>query len=178
MFGWGTFCARPQLGEKETRGRLGGEIRRARPLSNMQPDPPSTEHLRRDPEMRRVWSHHKYCEWAAVVGGRIRRLRHEREMTLKELGEAIDNPLGLLGYSHSYLSRIERGHAYAPIFVYLGVAHALGVPPGILLGPDSAALPVSEAELVLLRSLREMRIEPHEAILRLTTPREGFEPPT
>jgi transcriptional regulator with XRE-family HTH domain len=144
------------------------------------PHPPHTLAIGTDPNLGWVWRNHKYCEWAAVVGGRIRRLRHERGLTLKQLGEAIDKPAGLYGYSHSYLSRIERGYAFAPIFVYLGIAHALDVAPGILLGPDAAALPISEAEMVLLRTLSALNIEAHDAIARVSapTPREGFEPPT
>jgi hypothetical protein len=44
----------------------------------------------------------------------------------------------------------------------------LGVDAGVLLGPDSAALEVTEAEAVLLRWLRGRGTEPHEAILCLS----------
>jgi transcriptional regulator with XRE-family HTH domain len=66
------------------------------------------------------------------------------------------------------MSRLERGRANAPFYVYLAIADALEVDPGVLLGPDAASLEVSEGEAVLLRWLRGRGIEPHEAMLRLT----------
>lgn len=107
-----------------------------------------------------------YCEWGAVVGGRIRRLRRERGATLQALGLALRRPDGK-HYSAGFVSRIERGRTSAPFYVYLAIADALGVDPGVLLGPDATALTVSEAEATLLRCVRKQAIEPHEAIVRL-----------
>ncbi len=68
------------------------------------------------------------------------------------------------------------GYAFAPIFVYLGIAHALEIAPGVLLGPDAAGLEVSDSEMVLLRALREVGVAPHEAILRLVRPGRDSNP--
>jgi len=48
------------------------------------------------------------------------------------------------------------------------VAAQFGVEPGRLLGPDDAQCEVSEAEMTLIRVMRQMRIRPHDAIARLT----------
>jgi transcriptional regulator with XRE-family HTH domain len=110
-----------------------------------------------------------YCDWAAVVGARIRRLRRLRRTTLTQFGFALDIP-GRGHYSAGFLSRLERGRANAPFYVYLAIADALEVDPGVLLGPDSVSLDVSEGEAVLLRWLRGRGTEPHEAMLRLSEP--------
>jgi transcriptional regulator with XRE-family HTH domain len=111
-----------------------------------------------------------YCEWGAVVGGRIRRLRRRREWTLQDLGRAIGRADGGGPYSGGFISRLERGRASAPLYVYLTIADALQVDAGRLLGPESAALDVTESEAVVLRCLRELGIGPHEAILRASAP--------
>lgn len=72
-------------------------------------------------------------EWAGVVGGRIRRLRTARGMTLGQLVARVPKPGGGY-YSGGYLSRIERGWGSAPLYVYVSSAHALGTEPGRLLG--------------------------------------------
>jgi transcriptional regulator with XRE-family HTH domain len=108
-----------------------------------------------------------FCEWSLVVGERLRRLRTARQMTLKELSELTVKPEGG-GYSLGYLSRIERGWASAPLYVYLALAAALGVEPGPLLGPDDVERPVSEAEMTLVRILRRLDLAPDEAIAELT----------
>ena len=107
------------------------------------------------------------CAWAAVVGDRIRRLRQARDMTLYDLTQQVWKPEGG-HYSAGYFSRLERGFANAPLYVYLAIAAAFDVDPGVLLGADAACLETSEAELVLLRCLRELGLEPHEALARLT----------
>jgi transcriptional regulator with XRE-family HTH domain len=111
-----------------------------------------------------------YCEWGALVGGRIRRTRRQRRMTLQALGVAMARvrPDGRGPYTAGFVSRLERGLTNASLFIYLAIADALEVDPGVLLGPDAAALQVSEAEAVLLRCVRELGLEPHEAIVRLT----------
>src|SRR3954470_1169849 len=107
-----------------------------------------------------------FCEWGAVVGGRIRRLRRQRRMRLSDLGRALTRPDGS-HYSAGFVSRLERGRSAAPLYMYLAIADALETDPGVLLGPDSTALEISESEAVLIRYLRGMGIEPHDAILRL-----------
>jgi transcriptional regulator with XRE-family HTH domain len=108
-----------------------------------------------------------YCEWGALVGGRIRRLRRRRRMTLTDFGHALMRPDGSC-FSAGFVSRLERGRSAAPLYVYLAIADVLEVDPGVLLGPEAAALDVTEGEAVLLRYLRQVGIEPHEAIVRLS----------
>ena len=107
------------------------------------------------------------CAWGAVVGDRVRRLRQARDLTLHELAGLVHKPEGG-HYSSGYFSRLERGWASAPLYVYLAIAAAFDVDPGVLLGPDAACLETSEAEAMLLRCLRGLGVEPHEALLRLT----------
>jgi hypothetical protein len=52
--------------------------------------------------------------------------------------------------------------------MYLAIADVLEVDPGVLLGPDSTVLDLSDSETVLIRCLRSLDLEPHEAILRLS----------
>ena len=109
------------------------------------------------------------CEWGAVIGGRIRRLRRQRRMTLGDLGRALTRPDGTY-HSAGFVSRLERGRSAAALYMYLAIADVLEVDPGVLLGPDSATLDVTEAESVLLHYLRRTAIEPHDAIVRLSAP--------
>ncbi len=109
------------------------------------------------------------AEWAAVVGARIRRLRRARGFPLKELSHCLYRPGGGR-YSGNSLSRIERGWATSPLYVYLALAQELGVSPGRLLGADDVEREVSEAEAVLLRFLERAGISPDEAIARLAAP--------
>ena len=108
-----------------------------------------------------------FCEWGLVIGSRVRRLRRQRAMSLATLGKSIGKDDGCGYYSGGFISRLERGRASAPLYVYLAIADALEVDPGVLLGPEGATMPVREAETVLLRWLRARGTEPHEAILRL-----------
>src|SRR4051795_1915015 len=108
-----------------------------------------------------------YCEWGALVGGRIRRLRRQRRATLQDLGAALAKPNGGGHYSAGFVSRLERGRTSAPLYVYLAIADVLEVDPGRLLGTGAVALAATEGEAVLVRFVRGLGIEPHEAILRL-----------
>jgi transcriptional regulator with XRE-family HTH domain len=105
-----------------------------------------------------------YCEWAAVVGDRVRRLRRARGWCLKDLATALIRPEDRTCFSGSFLSRLERGRGSARFYTYVAIAHALGVEAGVLLGPDSAFLDATEAEAMLLRCLRDLGIEPHAAL--------------
>jgi transcriptional regulator with XRE-family HTH domain len=64
-------------------------------------------------------------ETAAVLGGRVRSLRRERGMTLKELGREA-------GLSHPFLSQLERGLARPSLGSAERIAAALRVPVGAL----------------------------------------------
>src|SRR3954469_4531419 len=59
-----------------------------------------------------------YCEWGALVGGRIRRLRRRRRMTLTDFGRALTRPDGS-HFSAGWVSRLERGRSAAALYVYL-----------------------------------------------------------
>jgi transcriptional regulator with XRE-family HTH domain len=113
------------------------------------------------------WSDPYYQEWGVVVGDRIRRLRNARGWSLVELGRRISKPEGG-HYSPGYFSRLERGWASAPLYVYLVIARELEVEPGTLLGPDEAQREVRPAEAVLLELLRAAKIRPGQAIARLS----------
>jgi transcriptional regulator with XRE-family HTH domain len=109
-----------------------------------------------------------YCEWAVVIGNRIRRLRKSRDMSLADFAMTVHKPEGGQ-YTPSYFSRLERGWASSPLYVYLAVASALDVEPGWLLGLDDVEKDVSDGEMTLIRCLRKLRIPPDEALVRLTT---------
>ncbi len=101
-----------------------------------------------------------------MIGGRIRRLRQSRGLTLVQVAGQIMRPDGG-HYSHGYLSRLERGWASAPLHLYLSLAEVLDIDPGRLLGPDDCQVEVSEAELSLIACLREIGLAPHQALARL-----------
>lgn len=105
----------------------------------------------------------EHCQWAVVIGDRIRRIRTARGWLLRDLAERVRRPDGHR-YSLGYFSKIERGWATAPLYAYLAVAAALDVDPGRLFGSDAAMLDASEAEITLLRTVRSLGLEPHEAL--------------
>ena len=115
------------------------------------------------------WSDPYYCEWAVVVGDRVRRLRKARALTLVELARLVERPQGG-NYSAGYISRLERGWGTAPLYTYLAIADVLEVPPGRLLGPDDAEKQVTDAELTLVIFTRRLRLTPAEAIARIASP--------
>ena len=117
-------------------------------------DPGSLELPALDPHVR---------DWPKVIGNRIRRLRRARSWTLSELARYAWRP-NPRPFDPGYLSRIERGLVGPPLIVYLGIAWAFQIDPGRLLGPDAALLDASEPELTLLRTIRELDLEPHEAM--------------
>ena len=87
-----------------------------------------------------------------------------------DLAQAVVRPDGKR-YSVSTFSRLERGSAASPFNLYLEVARALGVDAARLLGPDTALLDATEPEMTLIRSLQELKIEPHEALALLVQAR-------
>jgi hypothetical protein len=84
----------------------------------------------------------------------------------EELCRAVDKPDGG-HYTPGFFSRLERGWASGPLVTYAAVAAQFDVEPGRLLGPDDAQRQVSEAEMTLIRVMRQMRMAPHEAIAQL-----------
>jgi transcriptional regulator with XRE-family HTH domain len=112
------------------------------------------------------WSDPYFTDWGVVVGDRIRRLRQALGWALHELAHRVRKPEGG-HYSAGYFSRLERGWASAPLYVYLMIAAELDVDAGVLLGPDEVQRELSPEEAVLLRVLREADVDPGEAIARL-----------
>lgn len=106
---------------------------------------------------------------AQVVGGRIRRVRLDRGWKLHELAGRVYKPETGGYYSASYMSRLERGWANAPLYVYLRVADALEVDAWALFARDDAAEAATGAEMVLVRFLRETAMRPEEALARLVS---------
>ena len=79
------------------------------------------------------------------------------------------DPEGGRRYTHGYFSRIERGYASAPMYVYLAIADALEVHPGRMMGPDDAEREASPEEMTLVGFIRLQGIEPAAAIHVLAT---------
>lgn len=124
----------------------------------------------RKPGTPGFWRHPYYDAWGEVVGGRIRRLRRERDWTLNDLAEAIRKPEGG-AYSGGYFSRLERGWTSAPLYVYIHAAANLQVRPGALLGPDEIDRPLTPGQDALLRFVDRIGMPPEEAMARLAAGR-------
>src|SRR5215208_582859 len=125
-------------------------------------------HVQRVVNLHKEWPplHHEQREWGHVVGRRVWELRRSRGSTLDRMAQAVIRPDGKR-YSVTTFSRLERGSAGSPLYVYLQLADALEIAPGRLLGEDAALLEASESELTLLETLRELGIAPHQALARL-----------
>lgn len=108
----------------------------------------------------------RYLEVAVVVGDRIRRLRLDNGVRLLDLARDVAKPGGG-GYSASHFSRLERGWANAPLYVYLQIASVLDVDPWQLFAQDDVRHEPSPGEVVLLRFLRRAGIPPEEALARI-----------
>ncbi len=109
------------------------------------------------------------CEWGQVVGRRVRLLRGREGLLIWELAEKLYRADGR-PYSPSFVSRLERGFASPPLWVYIQLARMFEVSPGRLLGPEEMESPFSESELTLVRVMRQLDLEPEEAIARLVRP--------
>ncbi len=117
------------------------------------------------------WSDPYHCEWSVVIGDRVRRLRNARGLFLWQMSQLVEKPNEGC-YSAGYFSKIERGFASAPLYVYLAIADVFEVPPGRLLGPDDAQRSVTEAEMTLVGVIRRLGISADEAIVRVLRPPE------
>lgn len=113
-----------------------------------------------------AWASRYRCEWGEVVGRRVRTLRQREEMRLVDLANTLWRVDGK-PYSPSFVSRLERGWASAPLWTYLMLAKRFGVPPGKLLGEDGLEGPASETELTLIRVIRRLDISPEEVLAML-----------
>ena len=67
----------------------------------------------------------------AGLGTRMRRLRAERQLTLKEVAAEA-------GVSAAHISEIERGHSSPTVSALTRIAHALGIEVGDLVDPRLA----------------------------------------
>lgn len=85
-------------------------------------------------------------EYSRMIGARIRRLRRGIGMTLAETVAAVEHPRGGR-YSTGLLSRIEKGWANPPLFVYIHIAEALGIEPAELLGSEDLPDPPPRGRL-------------------------------
>ena len=121
------------------------------------------------------WPDPTVLEWSGVVGERIRRLRQARDLTLVDMTDRVLrpatelDPAGGRRYTHGYFSRIERGYASAPMYVYLAIADALEVHPGRMMGADDAERDPSPEEMTLINFIRLQGIAPAVAIHVLAT---------
>jgi transcriptional regulator with XRE-family HTH domain len=112
------------------------------------------------------WSDPYFCEWSQVVGGRVRRLRLDRGWSLSDLAERVRKPEGG-AYTGGYFSRLERGWASAPLYVYLAIAETLEVDPGKLLGEAEVGRETTASERALLGFVEAAGLAPEQAIVRL-----------
>jgi transcriptional regulator with XRE-family HTH domain len=115
------------------------------------------------------WTDPTFCDWSAVIGDRIQRLRRARDWTLGQIKALVPRPDGGGEYSHGYISRIERGYARAPLYVYLHIANALEVHPGRLMGLDDSERDATPDEMTLVEYVRLAGITPAQAIHVLST---------
>lgn len=113
-----------------------------------------------------AWATRYRMHWAEVVGRRVRSLRLQRSMTIIELADEILRADGR-PYSPSFVSRLERGWASPPLFAYITLARLFDVAPGELLGSEGVERPITDAELTLVRVVRNLGIAPEQAIVRL-----------
>ncbi len=112
------------------------------------------------------WEYFYRTPFSEMIGGRLRRLRLARGLSQNAARHGVRRPNGG-AYSQGLLSRLEKGYANSPLYVYIHFAEVYDVDPGRLMGTDEAQKPISEAEMTLVRVLRRARISPDEAIARL-----------
>jgi transcriptional regulator with XRE-family HTH domain len=117
-----------------------------------------------------VWASRYRCEWGQVVGRRVRVLRQQRGLLIWQLAAKLYRADGK-PYSPSFVSRLERGWASAPLWVYIRLADLFAVTPGELLGENGVERLVSDAELTMVRVARQLGLSPEEAIAQMTKPR-------
>ncbi len=110
-----------------------------------------------------VWDGRYRCEWGQVVGRRARALRQRADLTIYELAAEIRRADGR-PYSPSFVSRLERGWASPPLYVYCLPAARFEVAPGELLGSEGVERIIDDAELTLVRVVRRLGLTPEDAI--------------
>lgn len=118
------------------------------------------------PDFGPAWRSAYRCDWGQVVGRRVRLLREREGLRLVDLADKLYRADGK-PYSASFVSRVERGFASPPLYSYIRMADIFGLTPGRLLGPEEMERDLAESELTLVRVVRELGLEPEEAIARL-----------
>jgi transcriptional regulator with XRE-family HTH domain len=147
-----------------SRSRFVGSSRGGRTLIGVGRYQTHVSHWRRKDGPR--WSDPYYLDWAMTVGDRIRHLRKARDWSLRDLAQRVPKPEGG-HFSTGYFSRLERGWASPPLWVYTVIAERFELAPGRLLGVEGFEQPVGEAELMLIRLIRRLGLEPDEVIARV-----------
>ncbi len=97
------------------------------------------------------------------MGRRVRTLRQNAGLKIFEVATDIRRADGR-PYSTSFVSRLERGWASPPLYVYCLLAARFEVAPGELLGSEGVERPISDAELKLVRVVRRLGLSPEDAI--------------
>ena len=110
-----------------------------------------------------AWDGRYRCEWGEVVGRRARTLRQNEDLYIREVAAELRRADGR-PYSSSFVSRLERGWASPPLYVYCLLARRFEVAPGELLGSEGVERPVSDAEMTLVRVIRRLGLSPEDAI--------------
>lgn len=110
-----------------------------------------------------AWDGRYRCEWGQVVGRRARTLRQNADLYIRQVAADLRRADGR-PYSTSFVSRLERGWASPPLYVYCLLAARFEVAPGELLGTEGVERPVSDAELTLVRVARRLGLSPEDAI--------------
>jgi transcriptional regulator with XRE-family HTH domain len=120
-----------------------------------------------DLDARYRWELYYRTPYTEMVGARLKRLRLARGMTQHQARHSVQRPTGGV-YSQGLLSRLEKGYANSPLYVYVHFAEVYEVEAGRLLGSDDTQKPITEAEMTLVRVLRRTQIKPDEAIAKLS----------
>lgn len=113
-----------------------------------------------------AWDGRYRCEWGQVVGRRVRVLRQNAGLRIFDLAADIRRADGR-PYSASFVSRLERGWASPPLYVYCLLAARFEVAAGELLGSEGVERALDDAELTLVRVIRRLGLTPEDAIARL-----------
>ena len=113
-----------------------------------------------------AWSRAYLCQWSQVVGGRIAAFVRAAVGGCATSASGSRSPMEP-ATRPAYFSRLERGWSSPSLYVYLAIAAAFEVEPGVLLGADEVSRDTTPEQRVLLDYLERRGIEPVEAMARL-----------
>ncbi len=99
---------------------------------------------------------------AASIGKKIRKVRKERNMTLKELASRA-------GISQSMLSQVERGIASPTIVSLVAIAHAVSMSPSFFFEDDDLLRDNDESPVFKSESKKILRTETGMTLIPLAT---------